>query len=165
MASNGDAPDGMSHEDIYRYADRLARYAERVISPLGAISALLFMEGVEHPPTWYELVNRFDQSRFVPLRGQAEHPEDYPHVRHGLTRWTLRPLHAPDIDSLDALAFHVVTRCCVLDTFVLKRAIKANGVKYRFVMATAGGHSHTGVITFAGDAVAKLLAQAGGQRG
>lgn len=154
----------MSYEDIYRHASRMARYADRVISPMGAISALLFMEEVEHSPTWHELVNRTDLGRFVPLRSQAEHSEDYPRVRHGFTRWTLRPLRAPDIDHLDALAFHVATRCCALDTFVLKRKIKANGVKYRFVMAAAGGHSHTGVITFAGDAVAKLLAQAGGRR-
>lgn len=157
MASEEGA-EGMSHDDVFRHAARLSGYSRKVVSPFGALSALLFMEDVEFPPTWYELVNRFDATKFVPLRGQAEYPDDYPHDRHGLTRWTLRPREAAGIDDLDALAFHIVSRCCVLDTIVMKRTMKADRLKYRFVMV-AEEHAHCGVIVFTGEAVRGLLAR------
>ena len=149
----------MTDEEILPHAERLCRYARRLTGPLGALSPVLFVEEVEHSATWYELVNRFDASKFIELRDQLSFPEDYPNVTHGLTRWVLQPRLADDLETLDALAFHVITRCCGFDTIAIRRSAKRDRVKYRFLIH-ADSHAHCGVITFAGDAVERMQAKA-----
>jgi len=152
----------LENGEVVRRTGRLSRYARRIADRI-SLPLPVFQEEINVSATPYELLNRIDHSRFLPLRNQRRHPTDWPTAWHGLTRWTLRPKAGEEIEDLDQLAFHVITQCCQFSTIAISRSIKPDKIKYRFVIA-AGAHGHAGVIVFTGKTV-KAVSRARAARG